>query len=335
MTRRGVSLRQAPLNQSVAFGRAGACHPSTQSYVGWPEGSAPKGGMEERSGSDDVAGGYDGAQDSFGKPPRLASVSESDGHISGGLWLPSPELALSWSMLARGEPRLDLSGYEMHSRRARDGGCDWKTFMEIYCDDYHVEPCHPGLASLADCGQLQWLWAPHGQAQVVGAAACSPMGSQTYAVLARLAQEALGPWARGAVWAALYPGTMIEWLAGGVAISSLEPHRPGACVNHVVFAYPVGVAHARPDFVAAHQRAYWETAREDDEIAMRIQKGRMALAMSGLDQSGPAHPHLEAGIERFHQWLALGAWREGSMEEGFGIASNGGAVEQYSAGSVG
>lgn len=286
------------LDDAREASRAHASHPSTASYALQGEAGAP--------------GGYDGAQDAFAPPPKLASaqgLQTGDGVVRHGLWLHSLELGASWDSLVAAEPRLDLSSYEAHSSHERSGGCDWKIFMEIYFDDYHVEPFHPGLASMADCSQLGWLWAPAGQAQVVGGAAGSPAGSEPYADLSNRAQRALGPMAAGAVWAALYPGTMIEWLAGGVAISTLSPSGPGACSNRVEFAYPKGVALGSPEFVRAHQAAYWETAAEDDEIGRRIQQGRDALAKAGRHEAGPAHPLMEAGIVKFHDWLEAASWR--------------------------
>lgn len=95
-------------------------------------------------------------------------------------------------------------------------------------------------------------------------------------------------------------------------MSTVSPKGAGACVNEVSFAYPEGVARRHPEFVAAHQGAYWETAREDDRIALMIQAGRDALTRRGENDRGPVHPHLEAGIISFHDWLAGRSWR---MEE--------------------
>jgi phenylpropionate dioxygenase-like ring-hydroxylating dioxygenase large terminal subunit len=117
-----------------------------------------------------------------------------------------------------------------------------------------------------------------------------------------------------AVWAACYPGIMVEWLSGALAISRVRPTGPGRSVNEVDFLYPTGLAESNPEWIKAHQDAYWETAMEDDRIAEAIQAGRNALAISGRDESGPAHPHLEAGIIRFHDWLESKAWRGWSKQ---------------------
>ena len=284
-----------------------------------------------------LGSGYDGAQQAFGPWQNLAeagggvnsgsskggdrfpkiSQSESEAQAArddgfeqvAGLWLPEHAVAQSWARLVAQVPRLDLSHNRVVQHRVeRPAGCDWKIFVEIYCDDYHVEPAHPGLASLADCGQLRWIWDEHAQAQIVGSSSAGGSGSPAHQAFVEHAQEALGPKALGAVWALIYPATMVEWLAGGVALSTLVPTASGACVNRVEFIYPASLLARYPGFAAAHQLAYWETAREDDKIAQRIQAGRDALAAAGRDERGPAHPHLEAGVVEFHRWLARAPW---------------------------
>jgi len=33
---------------------------------------------------------------------------------------------------------------------------NWKTFIEVFLEDYHVEPFHPGLGRFVDCDDLKW-----------------------------------------------------------------------------------------------------------------------------------------------------------------------------------
>jgi choline monooxygenase len=79
-------------------------------------------------------------------------------------------------------------------------------------------------------------------------------------------------------------------------------------MNEVTFAYPKNLASAHPNFVQAHQGAYWETAQEDEAIGRSIQAGRHFLWSRNRDESGPVHPTLEAGIIKFHDWL-MGAFK--------------------------
>ena len=51
--------------------------------------------------------------------------------------------------------------------------CDynWKTFIEVYLEDYHVGPFHPGLGGFVTCDDLRWEFGEHHSVQTVGAAA--------------------------------------------------------------------------------------------------------------------------------------------------------------------
>ena len=57
------------------------------------------------------------------------------------------------------------------------------------------------------------------------------------------------------------------------------------------------------EFVEAEQAAYWETAIEDDEIALRMDRGRKALLLQGMNQSGPYQSPMEDGMLHFHEYL--------------------------------
>src|SRR3546814_10671939 len=51
---------------------------------------------------------------------------------------------------------LDFSGYMLDHIEVHDCDYNWKTFIEVYLEDYHVEPFHPGLGNLVSCEDLTW-----------------------------------------------------------------------------------------------------------------------------------------------------------------------------------
>jgi len=63
---------------------------------------------------------------------------------------------------------LDFSGYVFD--RAIQHECDynWKTFIEVYLEDYHVGPFHPGLGRFVTCEDLRWNSGRHHSVQTVG-----------------------------------------------------------------------------------------------------------------------------------------------------------------------
>ncbi|MCW5576942.1 MAG: aromatic ring-hydroxylating dioxygenase subunit alpha, partial [Burkholderiales bacterium] len=51
---------------------------------------------------------------------------------------------------------LDFSGYMLDRVEVEEYACNWKTFIEVYLEDYHVEPFHPGLGQFVNVSDLRW-----------------------------------------------------------------------------------------------------------------------------------------------------------------------------------
>ena len=185
--------------------------------------------------------------------------------------------------------------------------CDynWKTFIEVYLEDYHVGPFHPGLGQFVSCEDLAWEFGRHHSVQTVGVnKALAKAGSATYQ---RLHQEVLrlgGGQApkHGAIWLTYHPTVMVEWYPHVQVVSTLFPRGPRKTLNLVEFFYPEEVAAFERGFVDAQQAAYMETCSEDDEIALRMDAGRQALMERGDDDAGPYQRPMEDGMQQFHEW---------------------------------
>ena len=200
---------------------------------------------------------------------------------------------------------LDFRGYVFH--RAHMHTCDynWKTFIEVYLEDYHVGPFHPGLGQFVACEDLRWEFGRHHSVQTVGVKqSLAKAGSAVYqrwhdAVL----QFNKGQQPRqGAIWLTCYPTVMVEWYPHVLVVSTLIPQGPRKTMNLVEFFYPEEIAAFEPDFVQAQQAAYMETCAEDDEIALRMDAGRQALMLRGDDEVGPYQSPMEDGMQHFHEW---------------------------------
>jgi choline monooxygenase len=200
---------------------------------------------------------------------------------------------------------LSFDGYVYHSSQQHECNYNWKTFIEVYLEDYHVAPFHPGLSGFVDCGDLRWEFGARHSVQTVGVNhALARPGSDTYkpwhrAVLRR--HDGRSP-AHGAIWLTLYPTVMVEWYPQVLVVSTLLPKGPRRTVNLVEFFYPEEVAAFEPEFVQAQQAAYTETMVEDDEIAERMDAGRRALMERGEDDAGPYQSPMEDGMQHFHEW---------------------------------
>ena len=209
--------------------------------------------------------------------------------------------------LAKLGPRadLDFDGYLLDRVELHECNYNWKTFIEVYLEDYHVGPFHPGLGGFVSCSDLRWEFGSNHSVQTVGInAALQKPGSDTYrkwhdAVLAFSGGETPK---HGAIWLTYYPNVMIEWYPNVLVVSTLYPQGPQKTLNVVEFFYPEEIAAFEREFVEAQQAAYMETCVEDDEIALRMEAGRKALMDRGDNEVGPYQSPMEDGMRQFHEW---------------------------------
>ncbi len=200
---------------------------------------------------------------------------------------------------------LDFSGFVYGSAHVHDCAYNWKTFIEVYLEDYHVGPFHPGLGGFVACDDLRWEFGRHHSVQTVGLQpSLAKAGSAAYRRWqdAVLAQHPEQPLKHGAIWLTLYPGVMVEWYPHVLVVSTLLPQGPQRTLNLVEFYYPEEIAAFEPELVQAQQAAYLETCEEDDEIALRMDAGRKALMDRGDDDAGPYQSPMEDGMQHFHEW---------------------------------
>ena len=201
---------------------------------------------------------------------------------------------------------LDFSNYVFHSVSVDEYEGNWKTFIEVYLEDYHVEPFHPGLGKFVTCDDLSWEFGDWYSVQTVGVNnALAKPGSRTYNAwheqVLRYNNGKQPPY--GAIWLTYYPNVMVEWYPHTLVISTLIPTGPRSYKNVVEFYYPEDIAYFEPEFVAAEQAAYQETAVEDNEIIRRMEQGREALHAAGRNEVGPYQSPMEDGMRHFHQFL--------------------------------
>jgi len=204
---------------------------------------------------------------------------------------------------------LDFAGYAFDSVHIHECDYNWKTFIEVYLEDYHVAPFHPGLGQFVTCEDLRWEFGPHHSVQTVGPKnELAKPGSAAYrkwhdAVLAYRKGRFDDPVPRhGAIWLTYYPATMVEWYPHVLVVSTLIPKAADKTLNVVEFFYPEEIHAFEREFVEAEQAAYWETCAEDDEIALRMDAGRRALFARGDDDAGPYQSPMEDGMQQFHEW---------------------------------
>jgi choline monooxygenase len=201
--------------------------------------------------------------------------------------------------------QLDFSGYTLDHIEMHECNYNWKTFIEVYLEDYHVGPFHPGLGNFVTCDDLQWELKDEYSVQTVGVAnrlgkAGSPVYERWHQALLQYSNGV--PPQHGAIWLTYYPNIMVEWYPHVLTVSTLHPMGPRKTMNVVEFFYPEEIVAFEREFVQAQRAAYMETCVEDDEIAERMDQGRLALMQRGDNQVGPYQSPMEDGMQHFHEW---------------------------------
>ena len=205
--------------------------------------------------------------------------------------------------------KFDFSGHVLDHVQMHECDYNWKTFIEVYLEDYHVGPFHPGLGQFVACEDLRWEFGAQHSVQTVGLKnELARPGSPAYrkwhdAVLGyRKGRFDNAVPEHGAIWLTYYPTVMVEWYPHVLVVSTLYPKGPQKTLNVVEFYYPEEISAFEREFVEAEQAAYGETCAEDDEIALRMDAGRRALMERGDDETGPYQSPMEDGMQQFHEW---------------------------------
>jgi choline monooxygenase len=200
----------------------------------------------------------------------------------------------------------NFDGYLFDHAEVHECPYNWKTFIEVYLEDYHVEPFHPGLGRFVNCDTLSWEMGQWYSVQTVGVhRALGSPGTPTYE---RWHDQVLrnsngsAP-LRGAIWFTYFPNVMLEWYPNVLVVSTLIPKGPRHTTNIVEFYYPEELALFERDFISAQQAAYRETCAEDDEIAIRMDAGRQRLYERGDSDAGPYQTPMEDGMKHFHEFI--------------------------------
>jgi choline monooxygenase len=200
----------------------------------------------------------------------------------------------------------DFRGYVFDKAVVDELPFNWKNFLEIYLELYHVEAMHPGLQKWVDAGNYEWGFGERWSYQILGikdglAAQVSPNYARYRDTILAWTGGKLPKY--GTVWSILYPNVMLEWYPGALVVSTLIPRSPEHTTNIVEFYYPEEIAAFERQIIDAHQAAYAESSVEDAEICTRLHRGRRALWLAGEDDTGPFHSPHEDGVIHLHDFI--------------------------------
>jgi len=171
-----------------------------------------------------------------------------------------------------------LRDLRLHRRASYEIGCDWKVYVDNYLEGDHVPHVHPGLDRLLDADRYRTTlarWHSLQSSPIESAAALYGAGEALYAFL--------------------YPNTMLNCLPGRLQTNRVLPLASGRCRVEFDFYYD----DARAAQADADVRFSDEVQREDIAICEAVQR---ALA-SGSYTSGRLRPGGESGLWHFHELL--------------------------------
>jgi len=242
---------------------------------------------------------------SFGQKPCLNLPRQDLQKWNGMLFNGKRDVARDLAKLGVAK-ELDFDGYHLDNVHVVDYDFNWKTFIEVYLEDYHVGPFHPGLGHFVTCDDLQWEFGDWYSVQTVGVnQRLGTPGSDVYKMWHEqvLKYRDGVPPPHGAIWLTYYPNVMVEWYPHVLVISTLHPRGPEKCLNVIEFYYPEEIALFEPEYMEAQQKAYHDTAVEDEEICVRMTEGRRALLADGREEHGPYQSPMEDGMVHFHEFI--------------------------------
>lgn len=188
---------------------------------------------------------------------------------------------------------------------------DWKAFLEVFGDCYHVPPYHPGLASFVDCGSIEWTFGENFHAQFLTLSDERGRKSEKYSQWADGLDEYYAKRGEttprmGVGWVGIYPNLMFEVYNGLRVLSVIVPLGFGEYVNRVHYCVPADMETLVPGLAQAIVDAFEETVVEDHDLVERRHEGMVAARSLGItfDNYVPnlGGTALEAGVSHFHDW---------------------------------
>jgi phenylpropionate dioxygenase-like ring-hydroxylating dioxygenase large terminal subunit len=209
-----------------------------------------------------------------------------------------------------GWTELSTAAYVLERIDEEEHDLNWKEFLEVYLEDYHISACHPGFRAMVDPGDLR------GALQAVGGERffCEqvnvrwplpPAGSPKFAEFQQILMDVLGgrrpPFA--AIWMCLFSGQLVEWYPFTVVVTTYTPLSPTRTRLRSEYYFDRQIAETRRDFVETGLAVLDEVTGEDQAASERLHSGRCALYARGENAQGPYQLPMEQGLRRFHDCL--------------------------------
>lgn len=205
---------------------------------------------------------------------------------------------------------LETSNYVLERVDEEEHDLNWKAFLEVYLEDYHISAVHPGFRAFVDPADIR------GPFQAVGGdrfffeqvhvrwplpPAATPKFAEFQKVLMDVLAGRRPPFA--AIWMCLFSGQLIEWYPYTVVATTYTPLSPTRTRLRSEYYFNREIAETRRDYVEIGLAVLDEVTSEDQMAAQTLQNGRSALHAAGENVQGPYQMPMEQGLRRFHDCL--------------------------------
>lgn len=256
--------------------------------------------------------GLDGCQIAaphFDENPHLDLPRTELSHWNGLLFAGPRDVRQELAPLASWT-ELSTDGFVLERVDEEEHELNWKVFLEIYLEDYHIGVVHPGFRTFVDPADMRG--AIHSAAgarffceQVNVRWPMATAGSPLFAEFQKVLMDVLGgrrpPFA--AIWLCLFPGQLVEWYPFTMVVTTYVPVSPRRTRLRSEYYFHPEIAATRRDYVETGLAVLDEVTAEDQEAAETLNAGRAALYERGENAQGPYQLPMEDGLRRFHDCL--------------------------------
>lgn len=227
-----------------------------------------------------------------------------------GFWFAGPRDVRRQLAPLDGWTELSTTDYVLERIDEEEHDLNWKVFLEVYLEDYHIGVVHPGFRAMVDPTDLRAaLQAVGGDRffceEVNVRWPLPPAGTPKFAEYLKVLLDVLDgrrpPYA--AIWLCLFSGQLVEWYPFTMVVTTYTPLSPTRTRLRSEYYFDRQIAETRRDYVEIGLAVLDEVTGEDHMAAQTLQNGRQALWQRGENAQGPYQMPMEQGLRRFHDCL--------------------------------
>ena len=181
---------------------------------------------------------------------------------------------------------------------------NWKTYIDTYLDNYHLDAYHPNFRALLDSEHIESIFREDFHVQGIHLREKTQVIPPALKAYLDCYSKYVGkfPEDYGAVWLCIYPNVIIEIYQCFAIVAIVVPQSIDSCLiyEYCLIEEPF-VQHQ--DFLSAFDNYMCEIESEDHDLMAKIHQGRKVLYQQGNQHYGPYHPTKEAGQQQFHDYI--------------------------------